>query len=147
MPAGFELLEEAVFGPGGSFIPQAPQKQFRSAFACVEGEKKLGWEDEQSMIQGRTSQDGKAKLVYQQWKDDKGKVNEVKYQGMRLREFVVPVEDALKMDAYAAKLSAIECSKVTAPSSTPATPNSIGRLREAQDGFTHPSAVNFTTTQ
>lgn len=146
MPAGFEILEEAVFGPGGSFIPKADQTKFRSAFACVDGEKKLGWEDAQSMSQGRISQDGKAKLVFHEFKDSAGKVNEVKYQGMRLREFQVAIDASLEMDKYAAKISAAECSKVTAPSNQPATANSIGRIRESQDGFIHPSAANFATS-
>lgn len=144
MGAGFEIIEEPTFGAGGSFVPKADQKQFRSAWACIEGEKQLGWEDEHSMTQGLTSADGRAKLVFEAHKDAQGKYNDVKYKGMRLREFRTPIEAAQRKDRHDAGLSANEVQKVTHPISIPASANQVGRSLMGENSLIPPAAASFS---
>lgn len=102
----FEIIENPrAASPMGSFKPHAPQDKFRSVFACVGGVKKSGWFDEHLVRQGITTQDGRAKIAFDEFKDEKNKAHTIRHDGMELREFVVPVEEALEKEKYDGLLS------------------------------------------
>lgn len=126
MAAAFEIIAEPSFGPVGTFAPQADQAKFRSCFAIVDGPSQPGWETKNSMQQGIPTQDGRRKLTFDEFKRD-GKVNDIMHKGMRLREFVTPVEQARAKEQYDAGISNEVVANYMKPSEKPASDQAIGR--------------------
>lgn len=103
--AKFEIINEQNFGPSGSFAPKADQREFVSTFAVVSGEKKAGWQDAHTVQQGIPTQDGRAKLSFEEFKGKDGKANDITVNGMKLREFVAPRDQSIEKEKYDANLS------------------------------------------
>ena len=107
MPA-FEINETADPSKqfnGGRFEPHSDQKEFRSCFAVVAGDNHGGWFDAHTVQDGLMTCDGRARLRFEEFKGKTGKCHDVKFNGMTLREFIVPKEMVDQKNAYEAELS------------------------------------------
>jgi hypothetical protein len=90
----------------GTLAPHADQSKFRSFWACVEGENDGRWPSVREAQEGlRVGNDGRKKLPYTQFERDKGKYHDVAYGKVKLREMIVPIEDAREKDRYEGMLS------------------------------------------
>ncbi len=140
--AAFEMNEEFANSPTGTFSPRADQKKFVSTFACISGDKKGGWSDSHQMQQGVPTQDGKARISFDEFKDDKNKPNDIKFNGMVLREFIAPRELAKKKEAYDARLSTEKVKTISAPVNIKADAQTVGRQNLMElDSFMPATAV------
>lgn len=123
----FEILERAEsVSPRGSFQTRGDQTKFRSAFYPE------GTGPEVSVM----SQDGRARLGFKEWVSDKGSsrnIVTVPMMSTKMKEYIVPVEDALEFEKYAGALSVgkvetylSEKSNNMAPNGTPADVTNVG---------------------
>lgn len=130
MPAGFELIdstENSANSPKGTFTPRANQKTHRSVFVCVGGKKEYGWWDEHEVRGGITTKDGRHRLNFEEYKDPKTqKPHITTFNGMELKEFIVPVEATLAKEQYDAGLSEGACALFLRKTETPSSPNQVG---------------------
>jgi hypothetical protein len=126
MPA-FEILEERGFGATGTFSPKADQSKFVSTFAVINGEKKAGWQDGHTVQTGIPTTDGKARLCFSEFKGGDSKPNDIKINGMVLREFTAPREDAQAKEKYDANLSNEKMRAVSSPVNITASETTVGR--------------------
>lgn len=94
-----------VFGQG-TFTPHADQKQFRSQWACIDGENDGRWPSVRQCAEGLpVGNDGRYRMAYEEFRDSKGKPHEITYGKTKLREMIVPIPDAEKKDRYEGNLS------------------------------------------
>jgi len=129
----FEIIEEnAGMAPMGSFTPRADQSKFRSVFACVGGTRQNGWLDGNAVQGGITTQDGKARIRYTEYKSPEKTVNRFKHGSMDLQEFVAPIEDCVFKERHDASISIDKCAQyLTARSEKPDASNGgVGRSNE-----------------
>ncbi len=84
------------------------------------------------------TRDGRARLCFSEFKDVKGKNNDIKINGMTLREFTAPREDALAKEKYDANLSNEKMRAITSPVNIPSSETSVGRNDKYGEAFTAP---------
>lgn len=114
-----EIISEPTGAPTGSFTPHANQKEFRSAFGIIAGDGKTqGFISGNSLEQGIPTSDGRRKLVFKEYKNAKGGLHDVKINGVTLREYTCPAEDAEEKDSYEGNLSNDRVMQYLAPSKT-----------------------------
>lgn len=122
-----ELIAEPSFGTAGSFAPRADQKTHRSMFACTGGTKQNGWTDGHTARQGILSADGRMRLKYEEFRGEDKQPNKVRFNGMELTEFAVPVEDAIRFEQHAAGISQDKVNTYNrTPAETPANEQQLG---------------------
>lgn len=122
-----EIISEPTGAPTGSFTPHADQKQFRSAFGIISGDgKSAGFHSGHSLQNGLPTSDGRRKLVFKEFKDAKAGFHDVKINGVTLREFVCPAEDATEKDRYDGQLSTDRMAGYLAPYSQSASGSQVG---------------------
>jgi len=130
MGAGFEIIEHgnnSANSPKGTFTPRANQDTHRSVFVCVGGKKEKGWWDEHEARGGITTKDGRHRISFEEYKDPKTqKPHVTTFNGMELKEFIVPVEAALAKEKYDAQLSNGECALFLRKTETPHSPTQVG---------------------
>src|SRR4030095_8709902 len=90
----------------GKLTPPARPDQHASDFAVVEGNAPSGWRGVGDYLDGiEFGEHGEYKLQYSEFKDAKGKTNDVHFNGLKLREVIVPRKDAEFRNKYEAKVS------------------------------------------
>lgn len=128
--------------PTGTFKPHADQKKYVSTFACVSGDKKGGWSDGHQMQEGVPTQDGKGAMTFDEFKDERGKPHDIKFNGMTLREFVANRDVAKKKEVYDANLSTEKVRNISQPVDIKSSPTTVGRQNTMElDSFLPASAI------
>lgn len=90
----------------GKLTPKARQDQFGSDWAVIEGNCPSGWRGVADYQDGiEFGENGEYKLPYTEFKDAKGKTNDVIFNGLKLREMVAPIEDIRKRNEIEAGIS------------------------------------------
>lgn len=95
----------------GTFTPHADQTKYRSLWACVEGDNDGRWPSVRQAKEGiPVGNDGRKRLPYDEFKGgEKGNAyHEITVGKVKLREMVVPIEDAVEKDRYEGMLSTRE---------------------------------------
>lgn len=92
----------------GRFEPHADTRKFRSKFVMVEGDDDGRYGNLRDITTGGeqigTGRSGK-RLVYTEFKGEDGKPHDINYNGKRLREVVVPIEEARQKERMEANES------------------------------------------
>ncbi len=91
----------------GVFSPKADMTRHGVIWAAVEGNKDArhfpSVRDAKDGIS--VANDGKFRIGYEEYKDDKGKTHDIIQNGVVLREMICPIGDIQAKDRYEAKLS------------------------------------------
>ncbi len=105
MPIVESAGTNSAFGHG-DWSPSADQAKHGVIWAAVEGRNAGRYptvRDAQSGI--GFGNDGRKKITYREFKDDKGKTHDISKEGTLLREMICDIEDIQEKDHYEAQLS------------------------------------------
>lgn len=96
----------------GRFKPKANPQEYRSHWAAVEGDNDGRWGNvrDLSSVGLPIGSTGRSNLVFTEFRDENGKPNETVYNGVKLREMVVPIAEARDKERREALESTENCS-------------------------------------
>lgn len=128
-----EIIAEPTGAPTGSFTPHADQSKFRSAFGHIAGDGKAqGFITGHSLQNGVPTADGRARMKFTEFKDGKNGFHDVKFNGLTLREFVTPIEDAHEKDRYDGNLSNERMAGYLAPVTVQQSSTQVGMQKSGE---------------
>jgi hypothetical protein len=122
----------------GTFAPHADQTKFRSLWACVDGKNDGRWPSVRQAEEGMpVGNNGRMRLPYKAHKggEKNSAFHDITFGEVKLREMVVPIEDAMEKDKYEGALSSEQVSRFE---------SNLAEKRETLEGLTKTTSLEST---